>query len=47
MLGGFAPPGEIQMKNWICKVDMNEISLKYRSEGKAKQKNSIRLNCFG
>jgi len=29
------------MKIWICKVDMNEISFKYRSEEKAKQKNSL------
>jgi hypothetical protein len=47
LLGGFAPPGEIQMKIRICKVEMNEIRLKHRSERKAKQKNSIALNCFG
>jgi hypothetical protein len=40
MLGGFASADEMQMKIWICKVEMNEISWKYRSEGKAKR-NSI------
>ena len=30
------------MKIWICKVDMNEISLKYRSEEKPNEE----FNCI-
>jgi hypothetical protein len=32
LLGGFIPPSEFRENNRICKVKMNEIRLKHRSE---------------
>jgi hypothetical protein len=39
-MGGFIPPSEFRENNRICKVKMNEIRLKHRSE-EIRNKNSL------
>jgi hypothetical protein len=40
LLGGFIPPSEFRENNRICKVKMNEIRLKHRSE-EIRNRNSL------
>ena len=46
MMGGFIPQSEFRENNRICKVKMNEIRLKHRSE-EIRNKEFIELNCSG
>ncbi|MDD1478107.1 hypothetical protein [Arthrobacter sp. H16F315] len=41
LVGTFTPASELRMKIRICKVEMNEIGLKYRSKEKLKDKEFI------
>jgi hypothetical protein len=40
LLGGFIPPSEFRENNRICKVKLNEIRLKHRSE-EIRNRNSL------
>jgi hypothetical protein len=40
LLGGFIPPSEFRENNRICKVKLNEIRLKHRSE-EIRNRNSV------
>jgi hypothetical protein len=45
MVGGFIPQSEFRENNRICKVKMNQIRLKHRSE-EIRNKNSTQIELF-